>query len=283
MKAVPSLGAGSAGRRGCSATAAATASAASRAAACSLGAAYGANTDPVRLGAVDGPPARRAPHLLRPATRSTRPSPRRGATCARQRVPWISFKLPYSLGGDGGRRAATPGPATSPASCRGSTARSGSPSTTSPRATATSGRGPRCRSGWPRSSAETAPNVAYSVILTGWNQFYGDSAVLPRRRSGRDTRIDLVGFDVYNKYGVEKDGADDQRAHRLRARLLRRVRAVRRGARHGLGPRGDRAHRPLGRVEPTGSCSTSTTACAGTAASRSPTSTPRSTASPRGA
>jgi hypothetical protein len=51
----------------------------------------------------------------------------------------------------------------------------------------------------------TAPNVAYSVILTGWNQMYGDreyslDELWPR------TKIDLVGFDVYNKYGMVKDG-----------------------------------------------------------------------------
>jgi hypothetical protein len=50
-----------------------------------------------------------------------------------------------------------------------------------------------------------APNVAFSVILTGWNQLYG-----PKRYSlasmWPDTKIDLVGFDVYNKYGVVKKG-----------------------------------------------------------------------------
>jgi hypothetical protein len=50
-----------------------------------------------------------------------------------------------------------------------------------------------------------APNVAYSVILTGWNQFYGAkqyslTSLWPH------TKIDLVGFDVYNKYGVEQAG-----------------------------------------------------------------------------
>ena len=51
----------------------------------------------------------------------------------------------------------------------------------------------------------TARNVAYSVILTGWNQFYGE-VKYSLDELWPDTRIDLVGFDVYNKYGVEKDG-----------------------------------------------------------------------------
>jgi hypothetical protein len=53
---------------------------------------------------------------------------------------------------------------------------------------------------------ETAPNVAYSVILTGWHQLHGTpqyslDAVWPH------TTIDIAGFDVYNKYGVERNGA----------------------------------------------------------------------------
>ncbi len=53
---------------------------------------------------------------------------------------------------------------------------------------------------------ETAPNVAYTVILTGWNQLYG-SAQLSLDSLWPDAPIDLVGFDVYDKYGVERDGA----------------------------------------------------------------------------
>jgi hypothetical protein len=50
-----------------------------------------------------------------------------------------------------------------------------------------------------------APNVAFSVILTGWHQLHG----WPRYSLDSiwpDTQIDLVGFDVYNKYGVVKNG-----------------------------------------------------------------------------
>jgi hypothetical protein len=52
-----------------------------------------------------------------------------------------------------------------------------------------------------------APNVAYSIVLTGWHQLYGDAqyrldSLWPK------TKIDLLGVDVYNKYGVIKDGVE---------------------------------------------------------------------------
>ena len=54
-----------------------------------------------------------------------------------------------------------------------------------------------------------APNVAYTIILTGWNQLYG-----PRRLSleavwPRHTKIDVVGFDVYDRFGVWGSGQSD--------------------------------------------------------------------------
>ena len=53
---------------------------------------------------------------------------------------------------------------------------------------------------------QAAPNVAFSVILTGWNQLYGDRQYALDKLWPQDTKIDLVGFDVYNKYGVERPG-----------------------------------------------------------------------------
>ena len=51
----------------------------------------------------------------------------------------------------------------------------------------------------------TAPNVAYTVIYTGYYQLYGPEKyqlanVWPK------TKIDVVGFDVYNQYGMMKNG-----------------------------------------------------------------------------
>jgi hypothetical protein len=49
------------------------------------------------------------------------------------------------------------------------------------------------------------PNVGFSIILTGWHQLYGDSqyslaSLWPA------TTVDVAGFDVYNVYGMVKDG-----------------------------------------------------------------------------
>jgi hypothetical protein len=51
----------------------------------------------------------------------------------------------------------------------------------------------------------TAQNVGFSIILTGWHQLYGDSqysldSLWPA------TTVDVAGFDVYNAYGLVKDG-----------------------------------------------------------------------------
>jgi hypothetical protein len=51
----------------------------------------------------------------------------------------------------------------------------------------------------------TAPNVAYTVILTAWDQLRGPTqyhldSLWP------DTRIDVAGFDVYDHQGTVVDG-----------------------------------------------------------------------------
>lgn len=51
-----------------------------------------------------------------------------------------------------------------------------------------------------------APNVGYTIILTGWNQLYGEpqyrfDAIWPH-----GIEVDLVAFDVYNMQGVRKNG-----------------------------------------------------------------------------
>jgi hypothetical protein len=50
-----------------------------------------------------------------------------------------------------------------------------------------------------------APNLGYSIILMGYHEFHGDkrfamSVIWPR------TTIDVVGFDIYEGYGVIKSG-----------------------------------------------------------------------------
>lgn len=53
-----------------------------------------------------------------------------------------------------------------------------------------------------------APNVAYTIILTGYNQLYGPPKYSLSSLWPESTRIDLVGFDVYDKYGVDKNGEE---------------------------------------------------------------------------
>src|SRR3954449_8535701 len=51
----------------------------------------------------------------------------------------------------------------------------------------------------------TAPNVAFSLIFTGWHEFYG-----PRRyrlsKLWPHVKVDLLGFDIYDKYGAFRNG-----------------------------------------------------------------------------
>lgn len=53
-----------------------------------------------------------------------------------------------------------------------------------------------------------APNVAYTIVVTGWHQFYGPNeeysldAIWPG-----DGLVDIVGLDPYNGYGVVKNGS----------------------------------------------------------------------------
>jgi hypothetical protein len=51
-----------------------------------------------------------------------------------------------------------------------------------------------------------APNVAYTVVLTGWNQFFGESKYSLANVWPRGVKIDVAGFDLYNEYGVVKNG-----------------------------------------------------------------------------
>ncbi|MFB9313972.1 carbohydrate-binding protein CenC [Nocardioides plantarum] len=51
-----------------------------------------------------------------------------------------------------------------------------------------------------------APNVAYTVVLTGWNQFFGETKYDLAHVWPRGVTIDVAGFDLYNEYGVVKNG-----------------------------------------------------------------------------
>ena len=52
-----------------------------------------------------------------------------------------------------------------------------------------------------------APNVAFTVVMTGWHQFYGDAQYSLAQIWPRGVEIDVAGFDIYQQYGVVKNGA----------------------------------------------------------------------------
>jgi hypothetical protein len=120
------------------------------------------------------------------------------------RLPWISFKVPYSWGqmaagdGDGWARDLATKLARLPGPVWVAFHHEPEGDGVIKDWTAMQRRlGPIVR--------DTAPNVGFSIILTGWHQLYGDSqysldSLWPA------TKVDVAGFDVYNAYGLVKDG-----------------------------------------------------------------------------
>ena len=53
-----------------------------------------------------------------------------------------------------------------------------------------------------------APNLGYSIILMGYHQFQGD-AKYSLSTTWPNTKIDVAGFDIYERYGVVKNGVMD--------------------------------------------------------------------------
>jgi hypothetical protein len=124
---------------------------------------------------------------------------------AKGRVPWISFKVPYSWSemadGRGDEWVQSLAERLSKLAGPVWVAFNHEPEGDGPIAewTAMQARlAPMVRS--------IAPNVAYSIILTGYSQLYGASEYHLDSLWPKDTKIDLAGFDIYNKYGVVKHG-----------------------------------------------------------------------------
>ncbi|MTB96583.1 carbohydrate-binding protein CenC [Nocardioides sp. zg-579] len=168
-----------------------------------FGAAYGANTDPApfeqqagrRLG------VRRTFFDARGVASAVRHAT---ADLARGRLPWISFKLPHSWE----KMAAGAGDAWVTDLARRLAALDGPVWV----AFHHEPEGDGDIDAWRRMQEHlapivrgSAPNVAYTVVLTGWNQFYGDAAYRLDNLWPR-TKVDVAGFDLYNEYGVVKDG-----------------------------------------------------------------------------
>lgn len=57
-------------------------------------------------------------------------------------------------------------------------------------------------------------NVAFTLILTGWNQLYGAKGN-SLDASWPKTKVDVAGFDVYNKLGTVKNGKEQTKATKM--------------------------------------------------------------------
>jgi hypothetical protein len=124
---------------------------------------------------------------------------------ANHRIPWISFKLPYSWTdmADGKGDAWAKDLATKLKALNGPVwvAFHHEP------------EGDGDITEWTRMQAHlaplvrgAAPNVAFTIVLTGYHQIYGAAQYHLDALWPQNTKVDLVGFDIYNQYGVVKDG-----------------------------------------------------------------------------
>lgn len=124
---------------------------------------------------------------------------------AKNRLPWLSFKLPHSWSA----MANGAGDAWARGLARRRARRGGAVGV----AVLHEPEGDGDVQEWRRMQERlapivrsTAPNVAFTVIMTGWHQFYGDEEYSLARIWPRNTKIDVAGFDIYQQYGVVKDG-----------------------------------------------------------------------------
>jgi hypothetical protein len=126
------------------------------------------------------------------------------ADVAKNRIPWMSFKAPYSwadmAAGKGDawardlatRMKAVPGPVWI--------------------AVHHEPEGEGDMQKWKAMQARVAPimraaapNLGYSIILMGWHQLHGD-AKYSLANTWPNTKIDVAGFDIYEMYGEMKNG-----------------------------------------------------------------------------
>ncbi|MCY0905703.1 carbohydrate binding domain-containing protein [Arthrobacter sp. H14-L1] len=127
------------------------------------------------------------------------------ADIAAGRLPWISFKLPYSWSD----MAAGKGDAWT-ADLTAKLSRLNGPVWI---AFHHEPEGDGNIADWVKMQQRLAPivhsgsrNVAFTMIVTGWHQFYGDPQFSLDALWPGDGLVDLVGLDPYNWYGTVKNG-----------------------------------------------------------------------------
>jgi hypothetical protein len=175
-----------------------------------LGSAYGSNTDPTPWEAEMGH-ALGVRRTYYGATQVDKGVSVAKTDLAKHRVPWISYKLPYSwadmVAGKGD--AWTLDLATKLSKLNGPVwlAFHHEP------------EGDGDITLWTAMQARlapivraAAPNVSYSIVVTGWNQLYGPAQYSLDAIWPKNTKIDLLGVDVYNKLGAVKNGVEYTKA-----------------------------------------------------------------------
>lgn len=85
-----------------------------------------------------------------------------------------------------------------------------------------------------------ATNVGFSIILTGWDELYGDAQYRLGRIWPKNTKVDVAGFDVYNRYLVTSNGSTSTTAPDVRKRYFEPLAAwaEKKGVRWGLAETG---------------------------------------------
>ena len=168
-----------------------------------VGAAHGSNTDPKTLEASLGKRLGVRRTYWNGAKVDSAVATAK-ADLAAGRIPWISFKLPYSWA----EMAAGKGDAWT----KDLTAKLNALNGPVWVAFHHEPEGDGVTADWIKMQERLGPivrngsdNVAFTVILTGWNQWYGPTQyrienIWPK------TTVDIAGFDVYCFYGTWKDG-----------------------------------------------------------------------------
>jgi hypothetical protein len=178
-----------------------------------LGSAYGGNADPTQWEATMNR------HLgvrrtFYGATGVTKAVTTASADLAKGRLPWISFKLPHSWS----EMAAGKGDAWTRDLATRLSKLDGPVWLAFHHEPETDGDIKQ----WTAMQAHLAPivratasNVAYSIILTGYHQYYGAAQYSLGSLWPKNTKIDLAGFDIYNQYGVVKDGVTNTKGTQM--------------------------------------------------------------------
>ena len=58
-------------------------------------------------------------------------------------------------------------------------------------------------------------NLAFTVIVTGYHQFYGEEQFSLANMWPKGIKVDVAGFDIYNQMGVVKDGKKNTKGTNL--------------------------------------------------------------------